>query len=215
MVFEIVPLSLCTGKPGAAVVRAVGLGYGPNLCIVWLLWAAICRLAFLPTDIAQCVTSNASSQTSSRWRMQCDVTTYVICWEPISVAFSIKGVATQLWVILLWSFCLSGYGQHWYTSGPVRLTAKLPTGPARYLSVLINYPCVLVIFCITVTVLVYFPRTALPRTGLLESAPLSLVYLHIELLHRNICKYVRARSTTYQWSRSSPPYYKWYSVDNW
>ena len=70
--------------------------YGPNPYIVWPLWARICSLALLPTEVAQCVTSNVSSQTSGRWHMWCDITTYVICQNSISVVCPIKEVMTQL-----------------------------------------------------------------------------------------------------------------------
>ena len=56
------------------------------------------------------------------------------------------------------------------------------------------------------TVPVYSSGTALPGTGLPESASLSLVYLRTELLHCNIRECDRARPTTYQWGRLSLPY---------
>ena len=79
-VFQSCPMTFVHRKYWCPVVKAVGLGYGPNLTVVRLLRAGIHRLVLLPTDIAWDVMSNASSQTSSRWHMRCDITAYIISW---------------------------------------------------------------------------------------------------------------------------------------
>ena len=120
----------------------------------------------------------------------------------LGAPFSIKAVTTWLWVILL---PLWLYGEHQYHSGQVSPTVKLSPGPTRHLSVFNKLP-VHFSYLLRMTVPVYSARTALPRTGLPESASLSLVHLHTELLCHNIREYRRARPTTYQWGRFSPPY---------
>ena len=51
---------------GALVAKAAGLGYNPTSSAVLQLLARECQLALMPTDVAWYVTSNMSSQISSR-----------------------------------------------------------------------------------------------------------------------------------------------------
>ena len=81
--------------------------------------------------------------------------------------FGIKAVATQLWVVLL---PLWLYREHQYHSGQVSPVVKLSLGPTRHLSVFNKLPECFSYLCVTVTVPVHFIGTALPGTGLLESA---------------------------------------------
>ena len=68
------PRHQCTGSQGPP-----GLGYGPPIAALWLLWAgkAITR-GFPPTAVARDMTSYASYQISGRWHMQHYITTYII-----------------------------------------------------------------------------------------------------------------------------------------
>ena len=54
---------VCTG---ALVAKAAGLGYNPTSSAVLQLLARERQLALMPTDVAWYVTSNMSSQISSR-----------------------------------------------------------------------------------------------------------------------------------------------------
>ena len=86
------------------------------------------------------------------------------------------------------------------------LNVKLSPGPAKYLFVFNKLLVCFSYLCIAMTVPVDSTGTVLTRTGLKESASLSLVHLHTKSLHYNICEYIGARPTTYQWGRLSLPH---------
>ena len=101
-----------------------GLGYSPIAYVVWLLWTGI-PLVLSPTDFAHCMTSNASSQTSCRWHVQCDVTTYITPFRYKSHCNPVTG----LLAVHLMSF-----------QSPLplwlRRTSTSQVSPAGYLSIL-------------------------------------------------------------------------------
>ena len=76
------PVTFCTSNYQCTIAKADGLGNCPVNHLVLRLWARKHQLTLLTTGIARYVMSNASSQTSSRWCMQCDNTTYVITGIP-------------------------------------------------------------------------------------------------------------------------------------